>query len=209
MGKSSTTEPRRAHRDRAAGHPYRRGLPTYGPARRQGTGCRTPRILPQMSDSLSLLWSPVLMMRQSDPHCLDWRCRSYWCRSFPDCGFAAVFLDRAAANPSPSASMGVMGGYSGPAVNGGGHNASWRVDRRMGSLGFHRCQRNACSDRRCDCIPVPCSSEDMDFSSDRDRGGNDGDRRLRGSVALTDHLTEGTRPAMSSLPPFKTIRLLN
>ena len=166
------------------------------------------RILPQMSDSPSLLWSPVLMMRQSDPHCLDWRCRSYWCRSFPDCGFAAVFLDRAAANPSPSASMGVMGGYSGPAVNGGGHNASWRVDRRMGSLGFHRCQRNACYDRRCDCIPVPCSSEDMDFSSDRDRGGNDGDRRLRGSVALTGHLTEVMRPAMSSLPPFKTIGLL-
>jgi len=43
-----------------------------------------------MSDSLSLLWSPVLMMRQSDLHCLDWRCRSYWCRSFPDCGFAAL-----------------------------------------------------------------------------------------------------------------------
>ena len=100
-------------------------------------------------------------------------------------------------------------GYSGPAVNGGGHNASWRVDRRMGSLGFHRCQRNACYDRRCDCIPVPCSSEDMDFSSDRDRGGNDGDRRLRGSGALTDHLTEVTRPAMSSSPPFKTIALLN
>ena len=78
-----------------------------------------------------------------------------------------------------------------------GHNASWRADRRMGSLGFHRCQRNACYDRRCDRLPVPCSSEDMDFGSDRDRGGNDGDRRLRGPVALTRHLTDVMRPAMS------------
>src|SRR4051794_13491157 len=67
----------------------------------------------------------------------------------------------------------------------------------MGSLRLYRCRRNAYYDRRCDCIPVPCSSEDMDFSSDRDRGGNDGDRRLRGSVALTRHLTEVMRPATS------------
>src|SRR3954469_23413689 len=67
----------------------------------------------------------------------------------------------------------------------------------MGSLRLYRCRRNAYYDRRCDCIPVSCSSEDMDFSSDRDRGGNDGDRRLRGSVALTRHLTEVMRPATS------------
>src|SRR4051794_33019248 len=67
----------------------------------------------------------------------------------------------------------------------------------MGSFRLYRCRRNAYYDRRCDCIPVSCSSEDMDFSSDRDRGGNDGDRRLRGSVALTRHLTEVMRPATS------------
>jgi hypothetical protein len=82
------------------------------------------------------------------------------------------------------------------------NNASWRIGRRMGSPRFHRCERNAFYNRRCDCIPVPCSSEDMDFGSDRDRGGNDGDRCLWGSIALTDHLTEVMRPPLSVLGPL-------